>query len=250
MENKLSYKDLTRRTYIYRNPILKIWKPQSYLAIIFASSISFILYYLYWGDITAQSHLNEMIRNLLLTSSLALIGVLGLLISGLAILTGTINSKIVEQMYIKNKYDDLMSIFCSFYHLGITVSLNIFLSILIYFLIPILDNANQPYLIITSLFWLSSYIFFFIILYVVHLLKSCIAVFEISYIYSKEEVLQDSDFTDLRIDAIILVLLKRNLTNEQEFIDILKRCIDEQYDYLSENQRLELKERVKSYYDV
>lgn len=247
MKKAFSFKDLKKRTRFHHNPIFKIWKPQSYIAIIIATLICGLFYFYYRGETDIQSNLNIAVRDILITSAFALIGVLGFLISGLAILTGTINSKIVDKIYVRNKYDNLMSIFCSFYHLGISVCINIILLLVSYFLVPIAESIDhyQIFSVITS--WVVSYIFIFIILYVAHLLKSCIAIFEISYIYSTEEE-ADISFADLKIDGITLVLLRKGFITKNEFLTILDECIETQYNFLSLEQKTKLREKVKKEY--
>ncbi|ART78118.1 hypothetical protein B4U37_19660 [Sutcliffiella horikoshii] len=253
MHKKISFGEFSNRTNLRHNPFFHLYKPEAYYSFLLSMIFTVIVYYFLTSNESNLSYVSDTTKNIVLNSSFALIGVLGFLISGLAILTGTVNTKVVDKLHHNNKYENLMSIFFSFYHLGTVVGGYIILFILIYFVLSI--NFHPVYLIwiYIILGFVLSYGLFFIIFYSVHLLKSSIAIFEISYKYSIESrdqnIFESGEFFDLRLDAILLSMLKKDILNKTEFKSYLEECIETQYDFLSEDKKEELKKKCRKYYN-
>lgn len=250
----MDIKTLSNRVKISKNPIFCLNKPESYFSILLSFLFTIIVYFFLTTSGSDMSYINSTIKNILLNASFALLGVLGFLISGLAILSGTINSKVVNQIRNEKKYEDLMTVFTSFYHLGAVVGAYVIVLIFSYFFVSIEISYSFITYIILPVSFILAYGLFFIILYAVHLLKSCIAIFEISYIYSqkteKNSVLQEyNEFIDLRLDTLLLALLKKNVITRNEFIALLEECIDQQYSHYSPSEKEELRNQYKKYYE-
>lgn len=172
---------------------------------------------------------NEIVNSLLsLTDGIgiALIGFLGFIVTGLAILIGAISSKIVKRLQSRNKMQTLERILLSFYLLGIISAFIILLSLILHFIIELPINA-QPFLtvVITVIY---SYFAVFSIFYAVKLIGNCLELFII--INEMQIVSEDNDskykarYNDYRLMALEKLGLS---TTSMETIESYKKCIEE-----------------------
>lgn len=160
-----------------------IWETESKASFVI-TGISTVAFYLGFGT-QLGTDVNNLMRDISLNLAMTLIGLLGFLISGLAIFTGTITNKLIKDIDSDNKGADIISIFYSFYFIGGIDVVEIIIFVIIYFL----SFVQKPFCVpITYIvFIITTYLFVFILLYSVSLLGTCIRVFLVSYKYHLED---------------------------------------------------------------
>ncbi|MGF7431083.1 hypothetical protein PQ689_03275 [Thermoanaerobacterium thermosaccharolyticum] len=127
---------------------------------------------------------NQIIRDITLSLFESLIGMLGFIISGLAILTGTITKRVIESINNKKMIKNLISILYSFYFIGAFIGMTIIVYIGMY-LMSFSDIVATSYTTVIISFILS-YMFCFSIFYSIALLGTCLRIFLVSYEFSNE----------------------------------------------------------------
>lgn len=166
----------------------ELFKEKEAVVSLILSVIATISLYLVCGQ-TFGTKFNELIRNISIDVSMALIGLLGFTISGLAIFTGTITNKLVKSIDDDEKGNHIINILYSFYFIGGIDACEIIVLIIIY----LLSYIDKPFYVSVTyiVFFVTIYLFLFIILYSVSLLGTCINLFLVSYKYYLEEVESD-----------------------------------------------------------
>ncbi|MGP4078541.1 hypothetical protein ACTWQL_01395 [Pseudalkalibacillus sp. R45] len=167
-------------------PILNFKEFEVYFSLI-CSLISTIVIY-FFVNTNLDSNITFIVtttQNILLYTIAGLIGMLGFIVSGLAIVSGTTSSKVIEIMINKEKFNYLLSVLFSFFYIGLIIGVLIFVNIILYFIIGI--NAKFSFPIYILLVFIMSYGVFFTLFYIVSLLGTCINIFILNYIYSKED---------------------------------------------------------------
>ena len=146
-----------------------------FVAIIF----TVIVYAAFGTNLNEQT--NELFRELSFNISLALIGLLGFTISGLAIFTGTITNKLVKDIDDDCKGANIINILYSFYFIGGIDAVEIILLFGVY----LLTYTSFAFCICATyiIFFIISFLFLFIVLYSVSLLGTCINLFLVGYKY-------------------------------------------------------------------
>lgn len=174
------------------------------------------------------------------TIGLALIGFLGFIVTGLAILTGAISSQVVKRLQERNKIQALEKILLSFYLLGLVSASIIILSFILHF------TSKLSYISIWQLdFVLLSFISYFItfsIFYAVKLIGNCLELF---YIISNMQIINDikesskvdikQKYNNYRIMALEKVILTNKLVSIEHYKNEIKEIIEA--DVLSEQER-------------
>lgn len=242
-----SFKDLYRIAQI-KNPIFNIKKFEVYISLIISIVISSILVLVMKTNNDVEYIISNT-RNILVNTAFGLLGVLGFIISGLAIISGTIGTKVTQQLIAKSKFEALLSILFSFYYIGLILGILISLIVVAYFLLLVQLPLHKVFFAVFG--FVISYGLFFSIFYCFSLLGTCINIFVINYKYSREE--QDlgetsfnKQFFDARIDAILLILLKNGLTDQNDFIKTLIELIERD---CPEELKEKVKQRALEYYD-
>lgn len=133
---------------------------------------------------TSFNIFNEMLINIIGILIGSAVGLLGFIISGLAIFTGTITSKLIKNVDNDEKFASLMGILFSFYFIGAFIGISVILYIIIYFFLWSELIFELRLFMVMSL--IVSYFFIFSILYSVSLLGTCLRLFLVSYKYSDE----------------------------------------------------------------
>lgn len=136
--------------------------------------------------------INNLIRTLTKDIALALLGLLGFLVTALAILLSGINSDVMNIITQRKKDNRLNNIFLSFYFEGLLIVFCVIFLIILY----IISFINLPLNKLISLFliWIFSYIVCFILFYSVGLLGNCITIFRIINNYSYKPSNKTSKF--------------------------------------------------------
>lgn len=126
--------------------------------------------------------INNLIRTLTKDIALALLGLLGFLVTALAILLSGISSDVMNIITDRKKDAQLNNIFLSFYFEGLLIVFSVIFLIVLY----IVSYINLPFNSYLSIFLICifSYIICFILFYSVGLLGNCIIIFRIINNYS------------------------------------------------------------------
>ena len=127
----------------------------------------------------------ESVKTVTIGIATAFISLLGLIISGLAITTGTISKKVAKNIEEVEKADALMEIMYSFYFISFFIGLTILMLLTFYFLT--FTNLGIDLFTFRLLFLLAVYFVSFDIFYSISLIGTCLSVFLIYYKYSKED---------------------------------------------------------------
>lgn len=182
------------------------------------------------------------------TIGMALIGFLGFIVTGLAILTGAISSNVVKRLQDRNKIQALEKILLSFYLLGLINAIIIILSFVFHFI------GNLPCKTIWQIdFLLLSFISYFIvfsIFYAVKLIGNCLELF---YIISNMQIANDmkeisnatikQKYNSYRILALEETVLINRFVSIENYANQIKKMIEN--DDLSEQERLICMEMLK-----
>lgn len=173
--------------FLRLNKSSKKWKelynqPESRWSIFLSFIMSGILLIVYRN--TSFNIFNEMLINIIGILIGSAVGLLGFIISGLAIFTGTITSKLIKNVDNDEKFASLMGILFSFYFIGAFIGISVILYIIIYFFLWSELIFELRLFMVMSL--IVSYFFIFSILYSVSLLGTCLRLFLVSYKYSDE----------------------------------------------------------------
>lgn len=173
--------------FLRLNKSSKKWKelynqPESKWTIFLSFIMSGVLLIVYQN--TSFNIFNEMLINILGILIGSAVGLLGFIISGLAIFTGTITSKLIKNVDDDEKFASIMGILFSFYFIGAFIGISIILYIIVYFFLWSELIFDLRLFVAMSL--IVSYFFIFSILYSVSLLGTCLRLFLVSYKYSDE----------------------------------------------------------------
>lgn len=162
---------------------------------------------------------------------IALIGFLGFIVTGLALLTGAISSKIVKRLHDRNKMQSLEKVLLSFYLLGLINATIVVISFICHFItnIPI----NSIFYIDLIILSIISYLIVFSIFYAVKLIGNCLELFYIvSDMQINEDEKQDAkidfkfQYNNYRITALEKVILINKIIKIEEYSDELKKLIE------------------------
>lgn len=168
---------------------------------------------------------NEMVT-LIDALGIALIGFLGFIVTGLAILTGAISSKIVKRLQVRNKMESLDRILLSFYLVGIVSAFIVLLSLVLHFIIALPMDAHLVLVIIVSTIY--SYFFVFTVFYAVKLIGNCLELFliinEMQILEENEDFRYKMKYNDYRLMALEKLGLSKT---SEETVKLYKKCIYE-----------------------
>lgn len=123
--------------------------------------------------------LNNIIRNTTSIAISGLMGLLGIVISGLTFTAGSMNIKITAKLVKSNSVYLLIDIFFSFKFIGVVMGAEIFLLVILYLLSYIDILATTSRIIICGL--VITYLFWFSVCYCIGLLGTCINTFLLNY---------------------------------------------------------------------
>lgn len=249
LKKALEYKEMYKKSF-KKNPIFD--KETYEVKLSFICSTVFIISIVFLNKYNEISNLTEVLKNLLLYVGAGLISMLGFIISGLAIASGTISNKMAYEIDKKGKFNSIVSILFSFYYIGRIIGI----LIASYFISYILISVNLP--LNNIIYYLGGFIlsygFFFVIFYAVSLLGTCINLFALSYKYWRESDTEGDnietnileEFNSARIDALISLLFKEDIIKDKEsYLNEIESIINENY---QENLRKILIKEANNYY--
>ena len=158
---------------------------------------------------------------------IALIGFLGFVVSALAILTGTISSKVVKRLQDRDKMGALERIMLSFYLMGLVSAFVIVIDFVLHFVVIIPVNS----LLIINIIIMSilSYLIIFVFFYAVKLIGNGIELFYIvngMQLVVEKNIDYKAKYNNYRITALEKIQLKNtSIEKIQEYKLTLKELI-------------------------
>ncbi|WP_258297436.1 hypothetical protein [Paenibacillus peoriae] len=232
-----------------KNPIFDYKKFESYMSLIFTVILTIIICIQVNSNLDNIGFIVSDTKNIILYASFGLLGMLGFIISGLAIISGTMSNKVTSNIIKEKKFQSVLAILYSFNYLGFLIGFFFVFYIIGYFVLSINVSFNAYIFVVYCS--LAAYGLFFIVFYAVSLLKTCLDIFVINYMYSIEgepNVSSGMNLTDVKIDAITKVLLDNKMINKELFIGHLKTLID--INVTDELQKKKLLKEVADYYST
>jgi len=170
----------------------------------------------------------DSIKSLVLYVIAAYIGLIGITLSGVAIIVSVISSKLQKKISEINKENVIEYLLYDFVWLSMIVSFQIVIYIFIYFALSSNSELVSIHVFYTILA-LCMYLFFYTVFSIVSIIAECISIFNIANTYNE---LIENDFTiselanEVRIDFIFNSILSKS--NKDEFlnkiIEFTKAC--------------------------
>ena len=222
---KKAYKDT-------RNPLFAFKKFECYASFIVAGVVTFAIYFIGITN-TDIASIKSTLQNYTLYIAAALLGMLGFLVGGLAIISGTVSNKVAQTMNKAGAFDALLSVMFSFYYEGAVIGALIFLYFVAYLALSIgwVFNFLFIKILILVFAFLLSYGLSFAVCFAVSLLGTCINMFIINYNFSCNASGTDDNFEQffisLRVDALTSLLVNKTIVTQAEFIEAVRKRIDE-----------------------
>ncbi len=187
-----------------------------FLTIIVICTISYFEVYQNFHDY------EEIVTNIVLELIASMIGLIGISLSGVAIITGLFSQKNVEIIEKRNGEGTFEKIMSSF--LLLSISCAIYAFVLMIILIALYSNkpiANEYVFFV--IFAVITYLGMFNIFYTVSLVGNCIRIFSIRNKYDK---IREKDFfnvaNEIRIDYILTSIKEKYKIDQEEFLKDLE----------------------------
>lgn len=176
----------------------------------------------------------------------AFVGLLGIIIAGVAIIISIFTKDLVNIINKLNKNNPIYKVLISFEFLAFNIGISILLLLLVYF------TLNTPIDILPKIaFYITLviiiYYILFIIFYLISLIGNIIRLFYISHIYKdidKEKKNLYVQANEVRIDFILNLIISQTNLDSEEF----KSKLDEYLDASEMENKKEIKEYFKQYY--
>lgn len=158
---------------------------EALISFVIASFFTFLLYFILknTNDFNA---LIEHFFNLIGLSISGLFGLLSFVVCGLALIVGSIGTKIIKVIDSKKKFISLLRIIFRFYFVGAVIGFTIILDLLFYVVLLIPIELNYCAFIIGCLF--LFYCLFFSIISAIMLMGSCIRLLLLEYSINEKDV--------------------------------------------------------------
>ena len=223
-----------------------IYDFESIECIVAAASTILVFIIMLW--LYSLKDFNEIVNEcmpLLDSIAVGLVGLLGFIVTGLAILTGSISNKVIKFLFERNTQDILERLLLSFYLLGFVSACMVLFIIILHIVSYAPINASPIIVILISL--VLTYTIIFVIFYAVKLIGNCLEIFYIVNSLPPNEKVTDKSKSE--IDACIqkynryrIIALEKielsNLPSEslKEYISIIREQINS--DTNSENEKI------------
>ncbi|WP_097026166.1 hypothetical protein [Clostridium peptidivorans] len=177
--------------------------------------------------------INNLMREMTKEIAIVLIGFLGFVISGLAILTSAISNKFINILKKQDRINVIEKILLSFYLLGIIVGVDIISSLIMY--ITTYSTYSYNIFCIGICSFLYTYTIVFIIFYSIALIGNCIEIFKIINMVDEDINEGNTNINDNVSDDRYLYMSFRMTALENIFFT---------------NQSNDTLEKVKKYYEL
>lgn len=202
----------------------------------------------------------QSLSSFLSSMGLALIGFLGFIVTGLAILTGAISSKVVQVINSIGKKERLDKILLSFYFLGVITLMDILLTLCGNAVI-LLDIAISKVVLYIYCF-ITTYCIVFVLAYAVKLIGNCLDIFslvnDIEDLFQSEKKklkpIENGDIKKIydgyRITALEFILLQNVEDGRLElYLKTMKEQINED-ESTTEEQKIRLIAMYKQHFGL
>lgn len=216
----------------------KIKEPEVYLSVVFTAIILFVLIKInmYCNFIDFSETIQEILMGLVS----GMLGLIGIALSGVAIITGLFSKKNVDIIEKRNGCGTFERIMSSFLFLSMSCALYVFYTIILVLII----NSNEPVIephFFYAICVITVYFAIFNILYTVSLVGNCIRIFAIRNTYEK---IKEKDFFDyaneFRIDYILSGITQKCDISQEEFLNDLEKIVND--------SKVENKEELINYF--
>ncbi|MDM5336371.1 hypothetical protein QUF84_03875 [Fictibacillus enclensis] len=181
-------------------------------------------------------------QNITLGIAQALIGMLGFVLAGIAIIISTLKKDVVKKIDQINGNGTVKKILSSFEFLALNISV---LIVWFYILYLLLSTPSKLIGVISFNFivFFTSYFFLFVIFYSTGLVSNCAKLFLISNTYedivsNEKNIIETAN--EIRIDFILNTLIQDNQISQVEFLTKLEQFV--------ENSNVMEKEKIKNYF--
>lgn len=215
--------------------------------------LSILLFNLILNTATIDD-INTISRTLTKDVGIAILGLLGFLITGLAILLSSITPTVVSNIKKVNRDNTLNTIFLGFYFEGLLIGFTILLLITTYLITYINWSINNNLFLLFS--FILVYLVIFILFYSISLIGNCISIFRIVNTFNDFNIsansLSNKDkslFNQIKLIVLeqILIIESNDMTHKErfdKFLYLLKNNII----YFSENE--DQKQRLLNYFSI
>jgi hypothetical protein len=172
--SKNSFFDFLKNTDTHKD---LYWSKEAFFCLILSCFVTYLLFSLISISPTEQT--SEQLRNLLGILIGALVGLLGFVIGGLALIVGSIGKKMIDFISSKEQFSELLGIVFRFYYIGSILGAATVIHLVSYIVLLLPTNFNFV-LSVIALF-LNSYAFLFSLLSSIMLMGSCIKLMLLQY---------------------------------------------------------------------
>lgn len=131
--------------------------------------------------------MTDVLKSIFSISISGMMGLLGFLVTGLAMMASIITKNAVKNIDAQGKSKSLAGILFSFYFEGAMVGFNIIVMFFFYILLTFSENISVAGLVFSTL--IISYTFSFAVLYAVALLGACINFFFVNVYYDEINII-------------------------------------------------------------
>lgn len=181
------------------------------------------------------------LQNITIYIAQALIGMLGIILAGIAIIVGILNRDSISSIEKLNPKKSIQSVLVSFEFLVFNIGIGIFLFLLLNLILYSEQGLIPVFQFYCSLA-IAIYFLAFIVFYTISLTGNCIRVFYINDLYTdisvKEKSLYD-EVNEVRIDYLLYCLHKNTQMSPEEIINDIDNFV--------ESSNILEKEAVKNY---
>jgi len=186
------------------------------------------------------------LQNITVYIGQALIGMLGIILAGIAIIVSVLNKDTLNSIEKKNGKGSIHRVLISFEFLIFNIGIGIFL----FFLLNLILSSDQK---LIPIYWfyfaiaIISYFLAFIIFYTVSLTGNCIRIFYINDLYTDVSIKERNFYeiaNEIRIDYLLSILHKTSNLSPKEIL----RDLDSFVDSSNIPNKDDIKKYLKNYY--
>ena len=171
---KNSFFDFLKNTDTYKDIY---WYKEALFCLILSCLVTYMLYSLISISPTEQT--SEQLRDLLGILIGSLVGLLGFVIGGLALIVGSIGKKMIDFISSQEQFSELLGIVFRFYYIGAVLGITTIIHLVSYIILLLPENFN---FILSLIFLLiNSYTFLFSLISSIMLMGSCIKLMLLQY---------------------------------------------------------------------
>ena len=160
-----------------------IWSKEAFISFILACLFSFVINKVY-NTLNIKDFCSIASVGLI-TISAGFLSMLGFVVGGLAIISGTVSNKILYNINSDGKFQYIMNILFGFYFTGALIGLNLVMFLLAY--LCFYTNWPISELRLYLLSFVVGYFFWFTVIYAIMLLGTCLRLLILSYRYNYDE---------------------------------------------------------------